>query len=191
MAKPDDTFAIHRTPRAGTAQGGAPAAEDELPAGALVGEYVIERLLAAGGHGSVYVAEHRVLRRRVALKVLRRDLASSPEMTARFVREAQVVNLIRHPNIVDIHDIGVLADGRPFCVMELVDGRSLAQVLAEHAPLDPAEAVAYLVPVCDALDAAHRVDVVHRDVKASNILVSGEGASRVVKLLDFGVAKIQ
>jgi tRNA A-37 threonylcarbamoyl transferase component Bud32 len=188
MAKSDDTYAMRRTPQGSATHG--PALSDEFAQGSRLGEYVIERLLAAGGHGAVYVAQHRVLGRRAAVKVLRRDLAESPEMVARFVREAQVVNLIRHPSIVDIYDIGVLADGRPFCVMELIAGRSLAQVVAEHAPLSPAEAVSYLGPVCDALDAAHRVDVVHRDVKASNVIVSGEGAALSVKLLDFGVAKV-
>jgi hypothetical protein len=185
---PDDTLQLCRVPRGPASP---PAIDDELAPGARVGEYVVEKLLAAGGQGAVYVAQHRVLGRRAAVKVLRRGLATSPQMTARFVREAQLVNLIGHPDIVDVYDIGTLADGRPFCVMELLAGRSLASLLAERAPLDPAEALSLLAPVCAALHAAHGAGVVHRDVKASNVFVLAEGGAPRVKLLDFGVAKVQ
>lgn len=165
--------------------------DDELAPGAQVGEYVVERLLASGGQGAVYVARHRVLGRRAALKVLRRTLASSPQMTARFVREARVVNVIGHPNIVDIYDIGALPDGRPFCVMELLRGRSLFALLAERGALPAAEVLALLEPVAAALQAAHDAGVIHRDVKASNVFVAAEGEAPRVKLLDFGVAKVE
>lgn len=188
MAKTDDTYAMGRT-RARAPEGAA-GVDDELVPGTRVGEYLVDRLLAVGGHGTVYVGTHRVLGRRAAIKVLRRDLAASGEMTARFVREAQVVNRIRHPNIVDIFDIGALPDGRPFCVMELLPGRSLSAIVAERAPLAPAEAVALVAPVCEALHAAHEHGVVHRDVKAGNVVVTEEGAAPAVKLLDFGVAKV-
>jgi serine/threonine-protein kinase len=90
---------------------------------------------------------------------------------------------------VDIYDLGTLADGRPYCVMEFLEGRSLDAIIRERAPLAPAEAVALLEPVCRALQAAHEAGVVHRDVKASNVMVlSGAGPTRV-KLLDFGIAK--
>jgi tRNA A-37 threonylcarbamoyl transferase component Bud32 len=183
----DDTLRLR--PPQGAA--GPASLDDEIAPGARVGEYVVERLLAAGGQGAVYVATHRVLGRRAAVKVLRRELAASHEMTVRFVREARLVNLIRHPDIVDIYDIGTLPDGRPFCVMELLSGRSLAALLAERAPLHPAQAVALLAPVCGALQAVHEAGVVHRDVKASNVFVEAEGDAPKVKLLDFGVAKVQ
>ncbi|HEX7623584.1 MAG TPA: serine/threonine-protein kinase, partial [Anaeromyxobacteraceae bacterium] len=161
-----------------------------IPLGSLVGEYVVLGFLGAGAHGGVYVAEHRVAGHRAAVKVLHPDAADSIEITARFVREARAVNQVRHPGIVDIYDIGVLPDGRPFCVMELLRGRTLQALLQERAPLLPAEAVAYLTPVCEALQAAHDAGVVHRDVKASNVMLLSEGNAPQVKLLDFGVAKL-
>jgi tRNA A-37 threonylcarbamoyl transferase component Bud32 len=169
---------------------GGLAVEDELAPGARIGEYVVQRLLAAGGHGSVYLAEHRVLGRRAALKVMHRRLVSSSEMVARFVREARVVNQIRHPNIVDIYDLGTLPDGRPYCVMELLPGENLGHLMRGRGRLSPAEALAFLGPVCEALEAAHRAGVIHRDVKASNIAVVDAGDPPRVKLLDFGVAKV-
>jgi serine/threonine-protein kinase len=188
MADRDPTLVVRGAPPQRLL--GLPSIEDELAPGARVGEYVVERLLDAGGQGAVYLASHRVLGRRAAVKVMRRTVAGSEQLVARFVREARVVNLIRHPDIVDVYDIGVLPDGRSFCVMELLAGRSLAAVLADRAPLDPAEAVALLAPVCGALQAAHDAGVVHRDVKASNVFVAAEGTPPRIKLLDFGVAKV-
>ena len=163
--------------------------EEELAPGACVGEYVVTALIARGGHGSVYAAEHRVLGRAAAVKVMHRRFASSAEMVGRFVREARVVNQIRHPAIVDIYDLGTLPDGRPYCVMELLEGQNLWQLLRQRGRVGPAEALALLEPVCAALQAAHERGVVHRDVKASNILLGG-GDPPMVKLLDFGIAKI-
>jgi len=176
-----DTMQLPNDPR--------PGGDEELAPGACVGEYVVRSLIARGGHGAVYAAEHRVLRRPAAVKVMHRRFASSGEMVARFVREAKVVNQIRHPAIVDIYDLGTLPDGRPYCVMELLEGRNLWQLLRAQGRYTPAEALAVLEPVCAALQAAHEAGVVHRDVKASNVLVS-EGEDRRVKLLDFGIAKI-
>src|SRR5574342_460173 len=166
-----------------------PEVEEELAPGACVGEYVVSALVARGGHGSVYAAEHRVLGRPAAVKVMHRRFASSAEMVGRFVREARVVNRIRHPAIVDIYDLGTLPDGRPYCVMELLHGQNLWQLLRQRGRVAPSEALSLLTPVCAALQAAHDRGVVHRDVKASNVLV-GAGDPPVVKLLDFGIAKI-
>jgi serine/threonine-protein kinase len=161
-----------------------------IPLGSRVGDYVVLGFLGAGAHGGVYLAEHRVAGHRAAVKVLHRESAESSEITARFVREARAVNQVRHPGIVDIYDIGTLPDGRPFCVMELLLGRTLQALLEERAPLLPAEAVACMAPVCEALQAAHDAGVVHRDVKASNVMLLSEGNAPQVKLLDFGVAKL-
>ncbi|GHG98109.1 serine/threonine-protein kinase [Comamonas sp. JC664] len=158
--------------------------------GTLAGEYVLKALLASGGHGSVYEAEHRILGRRAAVKVLHPHLADQGEMLKRFVREARVVNQIRHPNIVDVYDFGLMPDGSPYYVMELLTGRTLSQVVQERGRLSSSRALAYLEPVCGALEAAHRAGVVHRDLKASNILVVEEGERPRVKLLDFGIAKL-
>jgi serine/threonine-protein kinase len=151
---------------------------------------VLKAVLASGGHGTVYEAEHRILGRRAAVKVLHPHLSDQGEMLQRFVREARVVNQIRHPNIVDVYDFGMLQDGSPYYVMELLPGRTLSQVLLEHKRLSPERALAFLEPVCAALEAAHRAGVVHRDLKASNVAVMSEGDPPQVKLLDFGIAKL-
>src|SRR5687767_11523594 len=109
--------------------------EDVLTPGCAAGAYVILRLIGTGGCGTVYAAEHRVLGRKVALKVLHRHLVDVPQFTLRFMLEARAVNLIRHPCIVDIHDFDMLEDGRPFYVMELVDGISLGTLLVQREPL--------------------------------------------------------
>ncbi|NOK16894.1 serine/threonine-protein kinase [Corallococcus carmarthensis] len=158
--------------------------------GTLAGEYVLKSMLAAGGHGSVYEAEHRILGRHAAVKVLHSHLADQGEMLQRFVREARVVNQIHHPNIVDVYDFGLMPDGSPYYVMELLSGRTLSQVVQERGRLSAPRALAYLEPICGALEAAHRAGVVHRDLKSSNILVVEEGEKPRLKLLDFGIAKL-
>jgi len=163
---------------------------DALRAGTVAGAYVLEKSLASGGGGTVYEARHRVLGRRAAVKVLRRELASSPQMVARFLREALAVNLIKHPNIVDIYEFGELPDGRPFYVMELLEGTDLRSMLTTRGRFHPSEVVAILTPVCSALEAAHAQGIVHRDLKASNIHVEHRGNEVIVKLLDFGIAKL-
>src|SRR3954470_17415767 len=175
---------------------------DQLKSGTIAGAYVLKKELASGGGGTVYEAQHRLLGRRAAVKVLRRELAGSPQMIARFLREALAVNMIKHPNIVDIYEFGELPDGRPFYVMELLEGTDLRRVLQSRGRLSPGEVLEYLLPVCSALEAAHAHGVVHRDLKSSNIFVvdqggagqaangGGESPPRVVKLLDFGIAKL-
>ena len=163
----------------------APPAEttEFLPRGALAGEYEIATKIASGGCGTVYEAEHRILRRRAAVKVLHR---ASPEAVHRFTREARAVNLIKHPNIVDVYEYGQLADGRPYYVMEYLEGVTLDARLRECGRLSPKAAFEVLEPICAALSAAHEAGVVHRDIKPSNIFVAKSG----IKLLDFGVAKL-
>ena len=170
---------------------------DALRPGTFAGSYVLKKELASGGGGTVYEAQHRLLGRRAAVKVLRRELAGSPQMVARFLREALAVNMIKHPNIVDIYEFGELPDGRPFYVMELLEGTDLRSVLHNQGRLAPAEVLEYLEPVCSALEAAHARGIVHRDLKASNIFIAttnsgenGGGSKRAVKLLDFGIAKL-
>ena len=161
---------------------------DLLP-GTPAGAYVVTRFIDRGGGGSVYEARHKTLPRRAAVKVLHGRLAALPKMVERFTREIQVLNLLRHPNIVEVYEVGVLPDGRPFYVMEYVGGETLHQVLKARERLSPEEALAILDPVCGALAAAHAASIIHRDVKASNISID-DGAPPTVKLLDFGIAKL-
>jgi serine/threonine protein kinase len=169
-----------------------PDADDELLAeGTPAGSWRIGSLIAAGGCGAVYAARHEVLDRAAAVKVLHAQLAASPSMVDRFVREARAVNEIKHPNIVDIFDFGALADGRPFFVMELLEPGDLQQRMDLSGRLTLDEVLAIMTPVCHALEAAHRAGYIHRDLKARNIGFGvGPDGVEIVKLLDFGVAKL-
>jgi serine/threonine-protein kinase len=122
--------------------------------------------------------------------VLHRELAQSPEMVERFMREVRAATLIRHPSIVEIWVVGRLHDGRPYFVMELLEGASLSELLRRGGSLSPREALEILEPIGEAVAAAHAAHIVHRDIKASNIFVSGSGPTRSFKLLDFGIAKL-
>jgi len=192
LPKSDD---YDKTRRLGPNQGAAAATAqavdaDALKPGTLCGAYVLKKELASGGGGTVYEASHRILGRKAAVKVLRRQLASSPQMVARFVQEARAVNMIKHPSIVDIFEFDDLPDGRPFYVMELLEGIDLRSVLNERGRFPPGEVLEILEPVCSALQAAHDLGIVHRDLKASNIFIAKIGGQRVIKLLDFGIAKL-
>lgn len=190
MAKDDDD----KTRALGPGQAAGAMAQavdpDQLRPGTLAGAYVLKKELASGGGGTVYEAQHRLLGRKTAVKVLRRELAASPQMVARFLREALAVNMIKHPNIVDIYEFGELPDGRPFYVMELLEGIDLRSMLNERGRFTPKEVYEILEPVCSALQAAHDQGIVHRDLKASNILIMQRDGKQVVKLLDFGIAKL-
>jgi serine/threonine-protein kinase len=168
-----------------------------LSVGAAVGEYRIQKLLGRGAFGAVYHASHALIGKQVALKVLGAQFSEDPAMSARFVDEARAVNRIAHPNIVDIFGFGTLADGRKYCVMELLNGRTLGDRLEQSGPPPFAEALAILRQVAGALDAAHQNGVVHRDLKPDNVFLceaggdaSGADGAIKVKLLDFGIAQI-
>ena len=158
--------------------------------GTRVGEYLVQRKIASGGFGAVYEILHEALGRRAALKVLHSELAASREAIARFEREARAVNVIRHPNVVDIYDFGELPDGCPFFIMEYVEGITLENRIREYSRLAPGEVVSVFEPLCDGLRAAHTNGIVHRDVKASNIILEDRGDGSRVVLVDFGVAKL-
>jgi eukaryotic-like serine/threonine-protein kinase len=179
----------HRDPKL-TSANPVTGTPEELPPGTVVGSYVVLSLIASGGGGMVYRAQHNLLGRKAAVKVLRREIATSPEAVARFLREAQVVNFIRHPNIVDISEFGQLPDGRRYFVMELLDGTDLSTILKRRGRLAPAEILEILTPLCSALEAAHAAGVVHRDLKASNVGFAQINGKHVLKLLDFGIAKL-
>src|SRR5919198_1351502 len=152
---PDDSYTPTTMPAPPRTAGDAVGVEGELAPGDRAGEYLILGTIASGGCGTIYRAEHRVLGRKAAVKVLHSQLATSAEMVERFVREARVVNRIRHPHIVDIYEFGELGDRRPYFVMELLEGTSLPNIIEQRGRLTPSQALAYLEPVCDALRAAH------------------------------------
>ncbi len=181
-----ETEALGSRPRAVSGAG------DELLAeGTPAGSWRLGAPIAVGGCGVVYAARHEVLDRAAAVKVLHAQLAASPAMIDRFVREARAVNEIKHPNIVDIFDFGTLPDGRPFFVMELLEPGDLQQRMDLSGRLTIDEVLAIMTPVCHALEAAHRAGYIHRDLKARNIgFAARPDGAEVVKLLDFGVAKL-
>jgi serine/threonine protein kinase len=147
------------------------------------GRYRIDRALGGGGMALVYAARDEQLNRPVAVKVLADNLAAQIEIRQRFVREAQIAASLSHPNIVEIYDSGV--DGSPYIVMELVDGRTLAEELQHRGRLTVHEASALAAQVADGLAHAHAAGVVHRDVKPGNLLLADQ---KTVKISDFGIA---
>jgi serine/threonine-protein kinase len=157
----------------------------ELVAGTMLGDYQIERAIGEGATGIVYAAVHPVIGKRVAVKVLKKELCNDADAIERFVDEARAVNLIGHPNTVDVFAFGEVS-GRCYLVMEWLQGESLRD-RAKRARLTLREVCTLLSPLARALAAAHEKNVIHRDFKPDNVFLVGEGH---VKLLDFGLAKL-
>jgi eukaryotic-like serine/threonine-protein kinase len=167
----------------------------DLIIGQTIGNYLVTQKLGEGGMGSVYLAEHPHIGKKVALKVLHSEFASNQEVVSRFFHEAKAVNDIQHPNIVDIVDYGVLQHGHNerlvYFIMEYLAGSTLSQLIRAEAPLPPERTFAIGLQVADALAASHRCNIVHRDLKPDNIILGQRGRERdFVKLLDFGIAKL-
>ncbi|MBL8634563.1 MAG: protein kinase [Myxococcales bacterium] len=153
--------------------------------------YKIIKKLGAGGMGAVYLAEHVMIERRVAIKILSQDFASKPDLVQRFIQEARAAARIGHENIVEVHDFGETASGSVFFTMEFLEGHDLAHVIAESGALTVQRIRLIMGQLCRALAAAHQKGIVHRDLKPENIyLVEKEGKSDFVKILDFGIAKM-
>ena len=180
--------------RSGTQRRARPAmdADRESWTGELLGgRYRVGRLLGAGGMGAVYEATREDLgQMRVAVKILHASLAFDESLLARFRREAETVGQINHPNIVHILDFRAEPDEPAYLVMELLDGISLRQALARHIDFSPERIVFIASQMLAALAAVHRAQVIHRDIKPDNVLLTSvSGLGDIVKLLDFGVAK--
>ncbi len=156
----------------------------------LGGKYRLIYVLGEGGMGTVYEAEHTLIHRRVAIKVLHPLVSSLPESVARFLREARAAGTIGHPNIVQVHDVVVEENGTIFIVMELLKGENLEMLLRRETAISPDRSIAIIVQVLSALYAAHKKGILHRDLKPENIFLAVDARMREdVKLLDFGVAK--
>ncbi|MCP3136121.1 protein kinase domain-containing protein [Pyxidicoccus xibeiensis] len=156
--------------------------------GRQLGHFRLLKELGRGGMGTVLLAEHALIQKRVAIKVLHAHLAEDPDLVARFLSEARTLTLVQHENVVTLYDLDT-RDGRPYLVMEYLEGQSLAAFA--KGPLAPSMAVELLKQVCDALGAAHAHGIVHRDLKPANVfLVPGPQGKQRVKLLDFGIAKL-
>ena len=151
----------------------------------LGGRYEILQLLGEGGMGAVYKAADRELDRFVALKVIRPELASNPSILARFKQELLLAHQVTHRNVIRIYDLGE-AEGVKFITMEFIEGKDLRSLIREKKKFAPEEAVDVIQQVCQALDAAHSVGVIHRDLKPQNIMQDGSGR---ILVMDFGLAR--
>src|SRR5579862_7496927 len=158
----------------------------EIAAGTVLGErYEIIALLGQGGMGAVYKARDTELDRLVALKIIRPELTTNPEMLKRFKQELILARQVTHRNVIRIFDLGQ-ADGFKFITMEFLEGRDLRGVLQERGKLPPEEAAKIIVQICRALEAAHSEGVIHRDLKPQNIMLDASGRAYV---MDFGIAR--
>jgi serine/threonine-protein kinase len=182
-------------------QDGSPLQADstiaaEAPGDPLVGKtlddkYRLEARLGVGGMGTVYRARHLLIDRTVAVKVLSQRFVEDDAAQMRFRREAKAAGRLQHPNAVAVTDFGQTADGYVYIVMELLEGRTLREILAKEAPLDTARSVALMLQAAAAVAAAHEAGIIHRDLKPANIfVVQNAEVPSVVKVLDFGIAKL-
>src|SRR5262245_28186771 len=152
-------------------------------------KYRITGRLGAGGMCDVYDAEHVLMGKRVAIKVLRPQFAADPNTSRRFEQEARAASRIHHPNAINVMDVGITEDGSPFIVMEFVDGKTLDNLIRSEGRLEPERAGNILRQAAGALEAAHSAGIIHRDIKPQNIIVSCVDGLDWVKVVDFGVSK--
>ena len=156
----------------------------------IAGKYRIDRILARGGMGVVFVGEHTWTQRPVAVKLVSPLYAQNPEASARFLREARAAAMLRHPNAVDVLDMGKTDDGSLFLVLELLEGTDVADLLERRVKLSAKESAEIIAPILDVLAVLHEKGFVHRDLKPSNIFIAHGAAGRLTpKLLDFGLVK--
>ncbi|WP_437910575.1 protein kinase [Sorangium sp. So ce327] len=164
---------------------------NSLAEGSVVaGRYRLERMLARGGMGAIWVARHLQLDATVAVKLMAPEYAASSAARARFEREARAAAQLKIPNVVHVHDYGLEGD-TPFLVMELLDGEDLETRLSREGRLSTATTLGIVTQVCKALRRAHEAGIVHRDLKPANLFLSRQDEDELVKVLDFGIAKAQ
>jgi eukaryotic-like serine/threonine-protein kinase len=156
-----------------------------------LGQYQLLELLGSGGMGEVHLAEHVLLRRPCAVKLIRPEKGGDPDALRRFEREVQTTATLTHPNTVQVFDYGRTADGTFYYVMEYLPGLTLEELVRRHGPLPPVRAVHFLRQVCGSLGEAHALGLTHRDIKPGNVMVCERGGVYdVAKVLDFGLVHI-
>src|SRR5439155_7202478 len=162
----------------------------DLKVGATLGNYKLTGVLGEGGMGRVYKARDKKRGRTVAIKVLHPKFAERDDTSKRFIREAKVICDIGHKNIVEVYELSE-QDGQVFCVMEMLVGESVEQMLSRKKAISPDEAIEIMGQVAEALEAAHATGVIHRDLKPDNLfLLKKKREGQQVKVLDFGLAKL-
>jgi len=165
---------------------------DELIGQVIDGRFEIRAKLGQGGMGAVYRAHQKSVDREVAIKLIHRAFSSDPMAAHRFEREARLASKLSQPNTVSVLDFGTTPDGRLFLAMELIRGRTLHKILVANGPFSIEKVVRVGTQICDALEAAHGLGIVHRDLKLENVIVLDEPPGRdLVKVLDFGLAKYE
>ncbi len=158
--------------------------------GTTIGNYVVQSKLGSGAMGTVYLGEHPEIGKRVAIKILAIHLAENSNMVERFMVEARAIGILEHPNIIEMFDFGVLEDGRSYYTMEYLQGETLSQRM-KRGNFALWELTGILDQICDALFVVHEKGIIHRDMKPSNIYLAKKGTRILLKILDFGIAKIQ
>ncbi len=166
------------------------AGKSDLVGQVIADRYRVMRLIGEGGMGQVYEAQHVNINRRFALKLLRPEIVSNPEAVARFRQEAWSASSIGHENIIEIDDFATLPNGSVYLAMEYLQGRALSERMRAEPRLQLDEALAILLQVCSGLSAAHEKGIVHRDMKPENVFLAHKYGRVVVKILDFGIAKV-
>jgi serine/threonine protein kinase len=165
--------------------------KDPLVGQTLDEKYYLEERLSEGGMGAVYRARHLLMDRPVAIKVLHQRLVDDEAARIRFQREARAAVLLQHQNAVAVTDFGETAEGCVYIVMELLEGRTLREILVKEAPIETARAISMMLQASAAVAAAHEAGIIHRDLKPTNILVTQSAdVPATVKVLDFGIAKL-
>jgi serine/threonine protein kinase len=157
----------------------------------IAGKYVVERVLGAGGMGVVLAARHEALGSRVAIKLIRGEVAADPSAVGRFLREARASAALESEHVTKVFDTGTLESGGPYMIMEFLAGVDLAEVLKRNGPMALGEALGTLLQACEAIAEAHVKGIVHRDLKPSNLFVARRAnGAPLIKVLDFGISKV-
>jgi eukaryotic-like serine/threonine-protein kinase len=165
--------------------------QDPLLGTTLAGNYEIQEVIGHGGMGVVYKARHALMDRIVAIKMLQAQLISDSMSVKRFQQESQSASRISHPHVITVYDFGISPSGQPFIVMDYLQGISLADIIKEDGQIGVERSIKILSQACDALDHAHKMGVIHRDVKPTNfVLINYDDEKDFVKVVDFGVAKL-